>query len=186
VKTCKKTVRTWRRIGKAKRRANGSQHASNRLQNGRPAGIKARVSAKLTANQERASQPPTVKALGKRERHPRPPIVKPAAKEAERAPAHKTWGGVRKLVVPEFLRSLRVMSRAVMGRALLKCRASDPARAPELMGVMNVDPPLALPVPAGKAVTEGAVGAGAVGEGAVAEEGDAAVNPGSLCSANVR
>jgi len=70
-----------------------------------------------------------------------------------------------------------------MGRALLKCLASDPVRAPELMGVMNVDPPLALPVPAGKAVTEGAV---AEAEGAVAAEGDAAVSPGSLCSANVR
>ena len=112
----------------AKRAANGSQRASNRLRNDRPAGIKVRASDKPTANQERASQPPTVKALGKRERHPRFP-VKPAAKEAERALAHKTWGGVRKLVAPEFLRSLRVMSRAVMGRALLEISPTAIPRA---------------------------------------------------------
>jgi hypothetical protein len=40
------------------------------------------------------------------------------------------------------------------------------------MVVMNADPPLALPVPVGKAVSEGAV---AEAEGAVAE-GDAAVS----------
>src|SRR5688572_9277376 len=110
VKTCKTTVRTWRRIGKAKRGASGSQHASNRLRNDRPAGIKVRASDKPTASQERVRR----RRVARQERHPQFPIVKPAAKEPERAPAHKTWGGVRKLVAREFLRSPRVIRRAGM------------------------------------------------------------------------
>src|SRR5512145_2350839 len=126
----------WK-TGTAARAPNDNRNASSRPRKGRLAGIKARVSAKPTANQERAPQ----RRVVRQERHLQFPIVKPVAKEVERAPAHKTWGVVHKLVAPEYLRFPRATHRAGMDRAVLKRRA-DRARVPELMVVMNVAPPL--------------------------------------------
>src|SRR5262245_9630308 len=121
----------WR-IGTVARAPNDNRNASNRPPSVRPAA----VSGNWIAKQERASVKPTPsqerarrRRLARHERHPQSPIARQVARR-ERAPVRKTWGLARKLVAPVYLRCHRVIRRAAMDRAVLKCPANDRARVP--------------------------------------------------------
>ena len=130
---------------------NDSRHASNRP------GTAGRRDQNNAARQRASAKP-----IASQERHRPLPIVRPAASRVGRVPVRKTWGLVLLLAALAFLRSLRVMIRAGMDRALLKRRASAPARAPEACPGTNGVALLRAPVRAGEAVWAVVVGGDAL------------------------
>jgi hypothetical protein len=135
----------------ASERQSTRQQSSTERQAG---GIKARVSAKLTANQERARQlqPSKHSASGNDTlglRSSNQPPRRRSGRQHTKPGGRSQAGGAGVSSLPSGYES---RGHGQSASQMSSQRSSSGAGA---YGVMNVDPPLALPVPAGKAVTEG-------------------------------